>query len=203
MKKLGRTGKTFGTVMAATVVLGVATTGGAVAGGLVTSAKIKNNTIQSIDVRNNNLTGTDIADGSLGGADIADGSLSGADIADGSVGKSDLAGGARGFTSIVTKRDVDTAVADGAVSTLTVVCGAGQVAIGGGAYVVFNGLNFGGATGGILQRSHPTLSGTTIFDTPGNFPVADNTAPDGWRTTVQNNQGATEDAVHYAICASK
>ena len=193
MKKLGRTGRTFGTVMAATVVLGVATTGGAVAGGLVTSAKIKNNTIQSIDVRNNNLTGTDIADGSLGGADIADGS----------VGKSDLAGGARGFTSIVTRRGVDTAVADGAASTLTVVCGAGQVAIGGGAYVVFNGLNFGGATGGILQRSHPTLSGTTIFDTPGNFPVADNTAPDGWRTTVQNNQGATEDAVHYAICASK
>jgi len=93
MKKLGRTGKSFGTVMAATVVLAVATTGGAVAGGLVTSAKIKNNTIQSIDVRNNNLTGTDIKDGSLGGADVADGSVAGADVADGSLTGADIADG--------------------------------------------------------------------------------------------------------------
>jgi len=65
MKKLSRTGKTFGTVMAATVVLAVATTGGAVAGGLVTSAKIKNNTIKSIDVRNGTLTAADMAPGTI------------------------------------------------------------------------------------------------------------------------------------------
>lgn len=85
MKKFGRAGSTFGTVIAAAVVLAVATTGGAVAGGLVTSAKIKNNTIKSIDVRNGTLTGTDVADGSLGGADIANGSLSGADLAGGTL----------------------------------------------------------------------------------------------------------------------
>jgi len=85
MKKFGRAGSTFGTVVAAAVVIAVASTGGAVAGGLITSKQIKNNTIKSIDVRDGNLTGTDIADGSLGGADVTDGSLSGADLAGGAV----------------------------------------------------------------------------------------------------------------------
>ena len=203
MRKFGRAGSTFGTVVAAALVIAVASTGGAVAGGLITSKQIKNNTIKSIDVRDGNLTGTDIADGSIGSGDIADGSVGSADIAHGAVTKADLAGAAQGYTNVVTKRVVDSGVANGASSTLTVVCGAGQTAVGGGAFVVHNGLNFTGITNGVLQASLPTTSGTTILDTPGNFPAADNVAPDGWRTTVQNDQGVTEDAYHYALCASK
>jgi hypothetical protein len=163
------------------------------AAGQITSKQIKNNTIKSVDVKNNNLQGVDIADGSLSGADVADGAIATAD----------LAASARGYTSTVTKRQVDAAVANAASSTLTVVCGAGQVAIGGGAYVVFEGLNFTGITGGIIEASHPTRSGTNIFDTTSNFPAGDGVAPDGWKTTVRNDQGVTKDAVHYAICASK
>jgi hypothetical protein len=93
MKKLGRTGSTFGTVIAATVVIAVASTGGAVASGLITSAKIKNNTIKSIDVHDGALTGADVADGSLGGGDVADGSLGGGDVADGSLTGADVQDG--------------------------------------------------------------------------------------------------------------
>ena len=91
MKKLGRAGSTFGTVVAAAVVIAVASNGGAVAGGLITSKQIKNNTIKSIDVRDGNLTGTAVADGSISGPDVADGSISSADIADGSVTGGDVA----------------------------------------------------------------------------------------------------------------
>ena len=65
MKKIGRAGSTFGTVVAAALVLAVATTGGAVAGGLITSKQIKNNTIKSIDVRNGTLTPADMAPGTI------------------------------------------------------------------------------------------------------------------------------------------
>lgn len=90
MKKLTRSSRTTLTVLAATAVLLVACTGGAVAGGLVTSAKIKNNTIQSVDVHDGTLTGTDVKDSSLTGSDVRDGSLSGADIRDGSLSHGDL-----------------------------------------------------------------------------------------------------------------
>jgi hypothetical protein len=193
MNKLGRTSSTFVTVIVAAIVIAIVGASGAVAGGLITSKKIKNNTIKSIDVKDGTLTGTDVADGSLGGADLADGS----------VAKADIAGAAQGFTSIVTKIQTDTGIANGATSTISVVCGAGQVAVGGGAYVVFNGLNFVGITGGVLELSHPTLTGTTILDTTAQFPAGNAVAPNGWKTTVRNDQGATEDAVHYAMCASK
>lgn len=85
MKKFGRAGSTFGTVVAGALVLGLATTGGAVAGSLVTSKQIKNNTIQSIDVRDGSLKGIDVANGSLTGADVADGSLSATDLAAGTL----------------------------------------------------------------------------------------------------------------------
>ncbi len=183
MKKLGRTGSTLVTVIVAAIVLAIATTSGAVAGGLITSKQIKNNTIKSKDVKNNNLTGTDIKDGSLG--------------------KADLAAAAQGFTSIVTKVVQASGIADGAVSTRTVMCAAGQVAVGGGAYVTTNPVNFFGNNGGILESSLPATPGTTIFDTPSTFPAGDNTAPLGWRTRVRNDQGASETAVHYAMCASK
>jgi hypothetical protein len=70
MKKIGRAGSTFTTVVAAAIVLAVATTSGAVAGGLVTSKKIKNNTIKSIDVRNSTLTGADLANGAVTAAKL-------------------------------------------------------------------------------------------------------------------------------------
>ena len=75
LKKFGRAGTTFGTVVAAALVLAVATTGGAVAGGLITSKQIKNNTIKSIDVRDGNLTGADVKDGGLTSADLAAGTI--------------------------------------------------------------------------------------------------------------------------------
>jgi hypothetical protein len=78
MKKFARAGSTFGTLVAAAVVLAVATTGGAVAGGLITSKQIKNNTIKSKDVRDGALKGVDITNGSLSGADLAPGVLSSA-----------------------------------------------------------------------------------------------------------------------------
>ncbi len=193
MKKFGRAGSTFATVIAAVVVLAVASTSGAVAGGLITSKQIKNNTIKSKDVKDGNLRGVDIADGSIGSADIQNGG----------VAKGDLASSARGFTSIVTKSQTAAGIANGNTSTVAVRCGGGSVAIGGGAYVVLNGISFFGATGGVLEASHPTHTGTNILDGTSDFAAGDNVAPDGWKTTVRNDQGATENAVHYAICASK
>ena len=70
MKKLGRAGSTFGTVVAAAVVLTIATTGGAVAGGLITSKQIKNDTIKSVDVKDGSLAGADVADFSLSNQDV-------------------------------------------------------------------------------------------------------------------------------------
>lgn len=65
MRKFGRAGSTFGTVVAAALVIAVASTGGAVAGGLITSKQIKNNTIKSIDVHNGTLTAADMAPGTI------------------------------------------------------------------------------------------------------------------------------------------
>jgi hypothetical protein len=191
MKKIGKAGSTFGTVVAAAAVLAVATTGGAVAGGLVTSAKIKNNTIKSIDVRNNNLTGVDIADGSIGSADVADGSI----------GAGDLAGSARGFTNIVTKSVTVPSIANGTTSTRNVDCGAGKVAIGGGGYTSPSGIVLLGTTFGILEQSMPSSPSTIAIS--GYVPAGDNVAAQAWRTTVRNNDGSTTSNVHYAICASK
>jgi hypothetical protein len=103
MRKLGRRGSTFGTVVAAAVVIAVASTGGAVASGLITSAKIKNNTIKSIDVHDGTLTGVDVADGSLGGTDVADGSLSGTDVQDGSLTGADINGATDGMIKAAAK----------------------------------------------------------------------------------------------------
>lgn len=91
MKKFGRAGSTFATVMIAVVVLAIVSTTGAVAGSLITSKRIKNNTIKSIDVRDNNLKGVDILNGSIAGADVANGSLSSSDFT------SSPAGLARGY----------------------------------------------------------------------------------------------------------
>jgi hypothetical protein len=90
MKKFGRAGSTFGTVVAGAVVIAIASTGGAVAGGLITSKQIKNNTIKSVDVRDGNLKGVDVADGSLTGADLADGSVTTGDVANGSLTHGDF-----------------------------------------------------------------------------------------------------------------
>jgi hypothetical protein len=201
MKKFGRAGSTFGTVVAAAIVLTIATTGGAVAGGLITSKQIKNNTIKSIDVRNGTLTGVDVADGSLGGADIADGSVGSADIADGSVGKAKIAAAAQGYTNVVTKVVTATGVPNNATSTRTVDCGAGNVAIGGGGYTEPSGLVLLGTAFGILEQSMPATPSS--FALSGSVPAGDGVAPRAWRTTVRNNDGSTTSNVHYAICASK
>jgi hypothetical protein len=201
MKKFGRAGSTFGTVVAGAVVIAIASTGGAVAGGLITSKQIKNNTIKSIDVRDGNLTGTDIADGSISGADVADGSVGAADIADGSVGKAKIAAAAQGYTNIVTKVVTVASVANNTTSTRAVDCGAGNVAIGGGGYTEPSSLALLGTTEGIVEQSLPASLSTFAFG--GSVPAANGIAPQTWRTTVRNNDGSTTTNVHYAICASK
>jgi hypothetical protein len=101
MKKFGRAGSTFATVVIAAIVIAIVGASGAVAGGLITSKKIKDNTIKSRDVRDGNLTGTDIANGSLTGGDLADGSVAGSDVTDGSLTQKDFtsspAGLVRGY----------------------------------------------------------------------------------------------------------
>ena len=201
MKKIGRAGSTFGTVVAAAVVLTIATTGGAVAGGLITSKQIKNNTIKSIDVHDGSLTGADVADGSLGGADIGDGSLGSADIADGAIGKAKIAAAAQGYTNIVTKTVTVASVANNTTSTRAVDCGAGNVAIGGGGYTEPSGLALLGTTEGILEQSFP--ASLSSFAIGGSVPAANGIAPQTWRTTVRNNDGSTTTNVHYAVCATK
>jgi hypothetical protein len=177
MNRFGRAGSTFVTVVAAAIVLAIATTSGAVAGSLITSKKIKNNTIKSIDVR--------------------DGTLKGVDVADGALGKADLAPSARGFTSIVTKRQT-VAAAAGATTTMNVTCPAGAVAIGGGGYTIPTGIVLIGTTAGELDRSHPAnLDGSFVFA------AGDNIAPNSWRTVVHNTLGDPSTNVHYAICATK
>ena len=181
MKKLGRASSTFGTVVAAALVIGVATTGGAVAGGLITSKQIKNNTIKSIDVR--------------------DGALKSVDITNGTILKSDLAASTRGYTTIYAKRATQ-AVAAGASVTMNVICPAGQVAIGGGGYVVPTGFSLPGSTSGELLRSLPSTPSSGGLSS--SFPTSDGVAPQSWRTLVHNTDGANPStAVHYAICAGK
>jgi hypothetical protein len=180
MKKFGRTGSLFGTLIAAMIILALAGTTGAVAGGLITSKKIKDNTIKSRDVRNGNLTGIDIADGSLG--------------------KSDINGAAQGFTTVVTKRVTASDVAIGGDSTRDVFCADGQVAIGGGGYTS-PGLVIGGSDPGWLMQSLPIRKGfSPLFITS---PAGDNAEPQGWRTQIYNDSGAIRDQYHYAICAGK
>lgn len=183
MNRFGRAGSTFVTVIAAVIVLAIATTSGAVAGSLITSKKIKNNTIKSIDVR--------------------DGALKGVDVADGSLGKADLAAAARGYTSIVSRSVTQADVANGANSQRAVFCNAGEIAIGGGAYVTPGGaLPLIGTTDGIVVKSHP-VGRLTVGNVPFTVPSGNGAAPLGWRTEIQNDAGETENAVHYAICAAK
>lgn len=90
MKRFGRGGTIFTSVVAGAAVLAVLGTSTAVAAGLVTSKQIKNGTIKSIDVKNESLKGVDILDGSLTGADVANGSLTGADVKDFSLSNQDV-----------------------------------------------------------------------------------------------------------------
>jgi len=91
LKKLGRRGSVFSTVLVAVALLALFGTGTAVASGLITSKQIKNNTIKGIDVKDGGLSGIDLLDGSVTGADILDSSVTGADLLDGGVTGADLA----------------------------------------------------------------------------------------------------------------
>ena len=147
MKKFGRAGSTFATVMIAAIVLALVGTTGAIAGGLITSKRIKDNTIKSRDVRDGNLTGTDIADGSLGGADLADGSVGTADLGAGSVKASKL--------GTIVERTDEVSIANGTANFAQVSCAAGETFISGGAGSAGVGL----AAGWTLIRSGPTSNG--------------------------------------------
>lgn len=178
MKKFGRAGSTFGTVVAAAVVIAVASTGGAVAGGLITSKQIKNNTIKSIDVRDGSLTGTDIADGSIKGADVGDGSLGTADLADGTVTNGKL--GASSVTAtklgtIVTRTNqVD--IANGTGASVQVACLPGEKVIAGGA-----------TTAGVGTSAGWNLIRSSEFN-------------NGWDAAARNSIGSTATLIVEAYC---
>jgi hypothetical protein len=84
-----------------------------------------------------------------------------------------------------------------------VFCNAGEVAIGGGAYVTPGGaFPLIGSTDGTLLKSHP-VGKVTVGNLTFTAPAGNGAAPLGWRTEIQNDAGETESAVHYAICATK
>lgn len=150
MKKFARAGSTFGTVVAAAVVIAVASTGGAVAGGLITSKQIKNNTIKSIDVRNNTLKSIDVRDGSLGAADLAAGSVNSGKVASGAITASKL--------GTIVERSESVAIANGAGGFVQVSCLAGETLLSGGATTAGVGI----ASGWTLIRSAKV--GTNTWD---------------------------------------
>ena len=175
MKKFGRAGSTFGTVVAAALVLSVATTGGAVAGGLITSKQIKNNTIKSIDVRDANLTGVDVKDGSLLAQDLS----------------SDAQ---RSFTGIngYTLVTADSAsVADGGSGFQRAVCPAGLRLTGGGAAWA-NGSD----SGSFLGRSNPESFNN------GSSAAPTSATANSWFADGENHSGGTRVLRVYAFCAS-
>jgi hypothetical protein len=147
MKKFGRAGSTFATIMIAAIVLALVGTTGAVAGGLITSKRIKDNTIKSRDVRDGNLTGTDIANGSLSGADVADGSIGAADLGAGAVGASKL--------GTIVERESEVVVNDGAGNATTASCLAGERVLSGGT----NTIGVGTVAGWAVIRSGPSGNG--------------------------------------------
>ena len=147
MKKFGRAGSTFATIMIAAIVLALVGTTGAVAGGLITSKKIKDNTIKSRDVRNGNLTGIDIADGSLTGADVADGSVGTADLGAGSVKASKL--------GTIVERESQVVVNNGTGGATTADCLPGERVISGGT----NTIGVGTIAGWAVIRSGPLGNG--------------------------------------------
>jgi hypothetical protein len=175
MKKFGRAGSTFGTVIAAVAVIAVATTGGAVAGGLVTSAKIKNNTIKSIDVKDNNLKSVDVADGSLLPQDMA----------------SDTQ---RRFTTIngYAVVTVDSAAtADGADTFARATCPSGTMVVGGGA-----GWANGSAGASFLSRNTPEAYSGGASSNP------TTTTANTWFAQGENHSGGSRVLRVHAICAS-
>lgn len=178
MKKFGRAGSTFGTVVAAAVVLSVATTGGAVAGGLITSKQIKNNTIKSIDVRDGNLTGVDVADGSLGTADLAAGAVTNGKLGAGSVDAGKLAAGAVTSTKLgtIVTRTNQTDIATGNGGFVQVSCNAGEKLIGGGATTA----GVGTSAGWNLIRSSAITN--------------------GWDAAARNATGGTATLIVEAYC---
>lgn len=124
MKKLGRAGSVFTTVVAAVALLALLGTSAAVAAGLVTSKQIKNNTIKSIDVRDGALTGIDILDGSLKGVDLANGTVDGVDVKDNGITGADvrdesLAGGGLGSEDIK-PLDGDADILDNTITTFDI-----------------------------------------------------------------------------------
>ncbi|WP_370249740.1 hypothetical protein [Nocardioides sp.] len=147
------------------------------------------------------VTSKDLAANAVTAPKIKANAVTRAKIKPGAVDVSKLDPAAVGFRSVTMRRVERADVADGATSTVSVGCEPGEVAIGGGAYVVPSGFVLVGSTAGDLQQSLPVVQFTAPF--VGTGPVADATVdPVAWRTAIVNNTGSARSAFHYAVCAS-
>jgi hypothetical protein len=175
--------------------------GGDIRNGTVTGSDIKNESLKSRDVDNGKLTGTDLKNGSVTTSDIDDASLLAADFKAGELpagptGPQGPAGaqGSAGATNVVARRVNVALAAPGIAGTVIepglVSCGAGEVAVGGGAGIS-NALN--GPTS--IVMSEPV-------ETDGSPPESGEAATQ-WRAVGKNfdtNDPATMNV--HVLCAS-
>ncbi|MCB0874278.1 MAG: hypothetical protein KDC36_12965 [Thermoleophilia bacterium] len=167
-------------MIVAGVALFAAGAGGAVASShLITGADVRNGSLTGADVRNGSLTGADVRNGSIGSADIRNGSVRLADLAvsarrrvttasvlgpQGPTGPAGPVGpqGAPGSAGVSGRVIVEESVVQipdlepPFERTLTALCPAGTVVLGGGGSISGEG-TFGAM---LLASSEPTDAGT-------------------------------------------
>jgi hypothetical protein len=114
------------TVAAATLLLVAGTAGSASAGALITSARIQDESVTGADVKNGSLTGTDVQDRSLTLDDFVD-------LPVGPKGETGPQGkpGRNGAPGVIQRSDFRIVQGDER-RRWTVMCGAGEMSVGGG-----------------------------------------------------------------------
>lgn len=113
-------------IVAATLLLLAATAGSASAGALITGARIQDESVTGVDIKNGSLTGTDVQDRSLTLDDFVD-------LPAGPKGETGPQGkpGRNGAPGVVQRSDYRVVQADER-RRWVVMCGPGEMALGGG-----------------------------------------------------------------------
>ncbi|HNA98406.1 MAG TPA: hypothetical protein PKX56_04785 [Marmoricola sp.] len=143
-----------------------------------------------------------IKNGAITNVKIADNAVTSNKILDGNVTPADLAANARGFTNVIVRSKSGPAVNGGAKTTITVNCSAGEVAIGGGAYLTDDdGFFIGDRSYGQIVRSGPVHDGAFGFS----YPDGAGATPTMWRTTVEDTEapGDSDPSTGWVLCALK